>query len=650
MTDEPISFDEERRRRAATRGGKDAIRAAISGAQEAEPIAVNGGAPGAAITPTPGGRLEMRGDGLYFKSGEDKRAYRIAGYFEVMSETRDDDAQTWGLLLRFLDRDGIMQQVVATRDMFAGEGTELRNLLARRGLFVHPSPASRAALNEYLALIATPQRARVVTRTGWHRIEGCRVFVLPGEVFGAAPIDVIYLPGTSEASLYNVSGSLEDWQERVSRLCMGNSRLILAVSAAFAAPLLDLVGEEGGGLHFRGGSRIGKTTALRVGASVWGGDAAGGAAAYVRQWRATSNATEGIASAHSDTLLPLDEIGQADPRDVGGTSYMLANGMGRARAERNGMLRTPVRFRTLFLSTGEVGLADKIAEAGGSVRAGQEVRLVDVPADAGMGLGIIETLNGAASASAFMQSIADGTRRCYGAAAPAFLRYLLGQINSAPDLFTDLRAWMNDLVRQLLAPHPEAGAQVANVARRFALIAVAGELASRAEVTGWDANAATDAAATCFKAWLAERGGVGAREDMQALTQMRAFMTAHASSRFEDWREPDPAAQSEDMARPPHERFRTVKRVGWRRWVQQDDGRYVWVYYLLADGMREALTGLDFRAALKVLVDEGFLIPGAGGKTSQTANPPGHVKVRAYVLLGAILGAGHGEEVPSSDR
>ncbi len=650
MTDEPISFDEERRRRTGPRGGKEAIRSAIEGAEEAEPIAVNGAAPGIAVTQAPGGRLEMRPDGLYFKSGEEKRPYRISGYFDVMSETRDDDAQTWGLLLSFRDRDGLLQQAIATRDMFAGEGTELRNLLARRGLFVHPSPSSRAALNEYLAMIATPRRARVVSRTGWHRIEGSRVFVLPSEVFGAPPMEVIFQPGVSEASLYNTAGSLEDWQGTVSRLCVGNSRLILAASAAFAAPLLDLVGEDGGGLHFRGGSRIGKTTALRVGASVWGGDPSTGSAGYVRQWRATSNATEGIACAHSDTLLPLDEIGQADPRDVGGTSYMLANGTGRARADRNGTLRTPVRFRTLFLSTGEVSLADKIAEAGGSVRAGQEVRLVDVPADAGKGLGIIEDLHGTASAAAFVQAIGDGTRRCFGAAAPAFLRYLLERIERDPDLFIDLRAWMNDLVQRLLAPHPGAGAQVGNVARRFALIAIAGELATRAEVTGWEANTATDAAATCFAAWLGERGGVGAREDMQTLAQMRAFIAQHASSRFEDWRDADPAAQTDDVATPPTERFRTAKRAGWRRWARQDDGRHAWSYYLLADGMREALIGLDFRPALKVLVDAGFLIPGVGGKTSQTASPPGNSKVRVYVVRGTILNAGHGEEVSSADK
>ena len=39
--------------------------------------------------------------------------------------------------------------------------------------------------------------------------------------------------------------------------------------------------------------------------SVWGG---GGINGFVRSWRATDNAIEGIALAHNDTFLPLDEI------------------------------------------------------------------------------------------------------------------------------------------------------------------------------------------------------------------------------------------------------------------------------------------------------------------------------------------------------
>ena len=586
-------------------------------------------------------KFEMRVDGLMRRS-EDKRPWRICGNFDVYSETRtEDDAQIWGLLIRFRDRDGVMQREILTRDLFAGEGAELRSLLARRGLYVNPARGAGALLCQYLANLTTLKRARVVARTGWYRIDGARVFVLPDEVFGKAPVEVIYQPVAREPSLFNAGGTLDEWRDTVAARCVGNTRLVLSVSAAFAAPLLELLAEDGGGLHLRGASRVGKTTALRVAASVWGGEAGSGAGAYIRQWRATSNAVEGVAAAHSDTLLALDELGQADARDIGASAYMLANGQGKSRADRGGGLRAPLRFRTLFLSTGELGLADKIAEAGGSVKAGQEVRLVDLAADAGAGMGLLGELHGEASPAVFTQALRDATARCYGTAAPVFLRYLVDRLHAEPDLSADLRRWQDDLVRGWLDAHADAGGQVRSVARRFALVAVAGELATRAGVTGWEETEATGAAEHCFLDWLALRGTAGAREDAQAVAQIRDFIGEHGSSRFEDWRDPPPvvdAAQGGIEATPPNERFRTVHRAGWKRWMPDGAERPAWVYYVLPAAMHEALKGLDFKAALRVLTDRGLLLAGSGG-SSQTASPPGHPKARVYVLRVAILGA-----------
>lgn len=41
---------------------------------------------------------------------------------------------------------------------------------------------------------------------------------------------------------------------------------------------------------------------------------------------------------------------------------MLANGSGKARATRDGSARKSAHWRLLFLSSGEIGLADKVAE------------------------------------------------------------------------------------------------------------------------------------------------------------------------------------------------------------------------------------------------------------------------------------------------
>ena len=82
---------------------------------------------------------------------------------------------------------------------------------------------------------------------------------------------------------------------------------------------------------------------------------------------------------------------------------MLANGSGKARASKNGAARSRHEWRLLFLSAGEVGLAQHIREAGKKAKAGQTVRLVDIPADAGQGYGLFDTLHGCASGAALSQ-------------------------------------------------------------------------------------------------------------------------------------------------------------------------------------------------------------------------------------------------------
>ncbi len=134
---------------------------------------------------------------------------------------------------------------------------------------------------------------------------------------------------------------------------------------------------ENGGFHLVGASSTGKTTCLHVAASVFGGKD------YIQRWKATSNGIEGIAKMYNDLLLPLDEMGEISPKDAGEVAYMLGNGMGKGRADKNGEARNRAKFRCLFLSIGEVNLAQHMLEDGKKAKAGQETRIADISADQG---------------------------------------------------------------------------------------------------------------------------------------------------------------------------------------------------------------------------------------------------------------------------
>src|SRR5262249_26218351 len=155
------------------------------------------------------------------------------------------------------------------------------------------------------------------------------------------------------------AGTLQNWQKHIGKLCAGNTRLVFAVSCAFAAPLLNLTDSESGGFHYRAESSVGKTTAGWAAGSVCGG---GGIRGYIKAWRTTINGLENVAVAHCDSLLVLDEISQAEPRAVAQAAYLLANGQGASRMRRDTSSRPIATWRTLFLSSGEISLATKVQE------------------------------------------------------------------------------------------------------------------------------------------------------------------------------------------------------------------------------------------------------------------------------------------------
>ncbi len=587
-------------------------------------------------------------NGLYKRSPKDDGAdLWIASTFEVLAVTRDETGSGWGLIVSFLDPDGRAHEVAIPRRELTADGGDMRARLADGGLLMNSAKAAREAMVAYLGACVPPQRARCVPTIGWHRIGGVRVFVTPGRVYGQAPERAVFQPADNVPDPFLQGGTLAAWRAEVAAPCVGNTRLLFAVSCAFAGPLLELLGEQGGGFNLRGQSRVGKSTALRVAASVWGGAAGKGAEGFVNQWRATDNALEAVAAARCDAFLCLDEMSQVDPKAIGEIAYMLANGAGKIRANRSGLPRPVLRFRVLFLSTGETGLAGMNAEAGRETKAGQEMRLIDVRAEAAAAMGLFETLHGSPTPGAFVERLAQATARLYGTAAPAWLEHVTGELGRGADAFEHaLRARIDALCKTWTTYLGEVGGQVRSVASRFALVAAAGELASAAGITGWQMGLAVDACRICFDEWVADRGTLGASEDMQAISRVAAFIGRHASSRFEEWGVPPddanhPQAAFDDAA-PPRGRP-IVNRAGWRRWVVGIDGRGTWHYLLHPSAMAEALGGLHKESAYRALIDAGFMLPGPGGKSSRSLSPPGVGKARPYEIIGAIMGSGHAD-------
>ncbi|MBF0562417.1 MAG: DUF927 domain-containing protein [Alphaproteobacteria bacterium] len=572
---------------------------------------------------------------------------------KVVSETRNEHGKEWGRLLKVTDDDGNEHLWAMPMEMTSGSGDEYRKTLSPMGLIMAPGDQARKWLHEYICTTRPGSKAYCVNRIGWHQSSVGEVYVLPDHSYGA-PDDqaVILQSAVDNGSVMHVVGTLDDWQREMSQYCVGNSRMVFAVSMAFASVLLLPSGEPSGGIHFQGPSKIAKTAVAVAAGSVWGGGDING---YTKTWRATSNGLEGVATAHCDALLVLDEMGQVDGREAGEIAYMLMNQQGKVRSGRSGETRKPAGWRLLLLSTGELSLADKIAESGKTVKAGQEVRLADIPADAGAGLGVFETIHGFPSFRDFSAHIYNTAARFYGTPIRTFLeRFHERMTADRAGLLRELAELRDEFVREHLPPN--ASGQAVSVANRFALIAAGGKIATALGVTGWPEGEAERAASVCFRAWLARRGGAGNREVDLGIAQVRSFIEAHGASRFEPaWEiasqrkeaETEEALQAQAEARGekytprvrrPHD-IRIYDRVGFRR--QDEAGN--WTYYILTEQWRnEVCKGFDAGMIAEALRDMG-IIDCDKDETSKTVRIPGVGKQRFYVLTPRILGGTNGE-------
>jgi uncharacterized protein (DUF927 family) len=579
--------------------------------------------------------FRMNDKGLFYdppprEGNPEPRPVYVAAPFQIIGQTRSDTGEDWGLLIGWRDGDGQAHRWAIPRRLIHQPGNEIAAELENAGLRCGSDETAHRLLKQFVGAVKIKRRLRCVSRTGWHSGDVGSVFVLPGgEAFGPGAADVILQADHMTGNpAYRVAGTLADWQSKVAQLAVGNDRLVLFMAAAFAGPLLNILSEPSGGIHLFGDSRTGKSTAAIMAASVWGPPTSN---AQIRTWRGTANGLEGVATMTSDTLLILDEMGQADAREVGDTVYMLANESGKQRAGRTGAARQRYSWKVTFLSTGELTLAQKMSEAGKQAQAGLEVRLVNLPADAGAGKGVFQSLHGReGGAAAFADELRTAAQAHHGHAARAFLHQLTQGLAGDP---TGLRTTLNELRDEFVLQHVPAGAtgQVRSVAGRFALIAVAGELARDYGILPWPEGEALRAVGGCFDDWLAERGGTGASEEQQAITQVQAFIEAHGTSRFE-W----VGKGAPEEGAPGSSRI--INRVGFRRRVHG-----AWEYHVLPQAWRnEVCKGLNPRRVAEVLADAGHLTTGNEDRKCRydvKRRIYGDNSIRTYLLKGTILGS-----------
>ncbi|HDS7770820.1 DUF927 domain-containing protein [Klebsiella aerogenes] len=564
---------------------------------------INGGKKDASKPESLRPHVESRADGIYWvepktdnTTGEIiNRESWLCSALNVVGIGIDDN-KTWYLILRWqpFGSKGDTVQAIPFADI--GEREGWRTLKAG-GVNVTTKSGLRATLADWLQSCANGEVWRIAHATGWQ----CGAYIMPdGEIIGTPEQPVLFNGRSSAASGYTTSGTIDSWRESVGRLAFGNYSMMTGLAAALAAPLIGLAGADGFGIHLYEQSSAGKTTTANVASSLYGNPD------MLRlTWYGTALGLANEAAAHNDALMPLDEIGQgADPVEVYKSAYALFNGTGKLQGAKEGGNRDLKRWRTVAISTGEMDLETFIASAGRKAKAGQLVRLLNIPMR--RAVRFHEHANGKHHADA----LKDAYQRHHGVAGREWVKWLADHQHEAVSAVRAAEERWRSLIPS------DYGEQVHRVGARFAILEAA--LLLGQVITGWDEQTCRDAIQYSYNAWLREFG-TGNKEHQQIIEQTEAFLNAYGMSRF--------APFPYDPSSLPISNMAGYRQKG----GHESDPMVFYTFPAAFEG--EIARGFNPRQFAEVLKKAGMLTPPTSGRGFQRKSPriDGR-QIRVYVL------------------
>ena len=528
--------------------------------------------------------LHIMDSGLYLineKRGEDGELKQTRTFIShsaiILGEARSLNNDNWKRVIRFYDKDNTPHTLLIPYEHFMGEAQEALKIIANHGLMPPRQSQKKNVFISYIQDYPIEKRFRSVERTGWYG----NSFVTTNRTYGNGT-DEELLFHSDMKDPHSTLGSFEGWQE-LSRLIEPHSLAVLAFSCAFSGQLVTPLAIESGGFHIYGTSTDGKSTITEASCSIWGKPKD-----VSESWRTTDNALENNAELRNDSFLNLDELRQATAKDVNNIIYMLTGEKGKARGSKSGKNQDTKQFSLMYTSTGEIALEDHLRRGGIELDAGLLLRFAHLSSDAGKGYGVFECINYGSNSSDVGNRIKELASKNHGYAGIKWLEYLTSDKNAVMQK-------AQELLDRFIEQHTQTkNGQANRVLRRFALVAVAGELATLAGITGWQQGRAFEAVAQCFNTWLGSLGNGENMEETKILEHIKAFFESNGTSRFEELtviRQADG-----EVMRP-----RIHNRVGYYDPIDK--------VYLVSSVMfkKEMCIGMNEASVKKVLIKHGWI-------------------------------------------
>ncbi len=169
---------------------------------------------------------------------------------------------------------------------------------------------------------------------------------------------------------FEVKGTPDSWKREVFGLIKDQPKAVFMVLSSFASIIIKDLGIQPFIVDLSGTTSQGKTTTLKVAATVWGNEN------LMNEWNATKVSIERKASYLNSFPLLMDDTRKADERILKDIIYQFSGGRSKGRGSIKGSQRE-ITWNNILLSTGEVSLNEYAKNTGGA--AARIIPLVDEP-------------------------------------------------------------------------------------------------------------------------------------------------------------------------------------------------------------------------------------------------------------------------------
>ena len=434
----------------------------------------------------------------------------------------------------------------------------------------------------------------VVNRPGWR--DGS--FVTPlGVLIGDTDSISIELDDSVKRRFEPKKGTIEGQIAAFdAALKCGNPHLALGIYSGYAGAVLELIGYPSSALVFTGETSKGKSTAQRLGASVFSDPYID--RGLLKTVSTTANGVEAVFELGNGTSIHLEELSLMGGSAFQDSIFKLSSGSGKIRLNQDSSLQRTRRWITFGTFSGETGMVQKVQSEGATAKGGLDVRALEIGVDGALPL-----------TKEVLQAI-DGINQNCGHTGPVFVRHLI-EMGYAADP-SRLRIEIEERAEALAGRH--ATPAKARAAKVLAVLQRVSELARDAGLIDAD----YDVSESIKWAWQSIL-------DME--TDGRLDVTKRAINAFSTSLLTDPRIKS--IGEETESSFQ--RPVGW-----YDSSKY----YIMAESIDELAGNFITRKQLiKELECRGALIGPEGKsreKTVQYVPKDGHhkplVNIRCYVI------------------